>query len=85
MKKYVIRVTETLSRTVIIEADSKCDAEEFADELCNDGVIDLRYEDFTDRGVETVREATKDDEEWLEEKYSKEKYRCQNSDTRTLG
>lgn len=62
MKKYVVRIQETLQRYVIIEAEDKLEAEEIGENLCNSGEIDLVYDDFFERSVKTVREATDHDE-----------------------
>ena len=48
MKEYVIRVVETLSKGVIIKADSLDDAMSKANDLYQDGKINLDYDDFND-------------------------------------
>ena len=56
--KYVVRVTETLAHTVIVEAESEWDAENKVDQAYYDGQITLDYDDFDEYGVQTIREAT---------------------------
>ena len=43
---YLVSIIETLSRDVIVYAEDKDEAEEIAEELCNNGVIDLDGSDF---------------------------------------
>jgi len=59
--KYAVSIHENLSRLVVIDAPSKEEAEEKAENLCNNGQIDLGGNDFVDRYVEAVRIATKTD------------------------
>ena len=59
-KKYVVNITETLERTIIIEAKSEEEAAELVEELCNDARIDLTYENFSHRECEVTGEA----DEW---------------------
>lgn len=61
MKKnvYVIGVTETLSRAVVVVAkngESREEVVEFVEDLANNGVIDLDGKDFCDRVVEEETE-----------------------------
>ena len=72
MKKYVVRVTETLNRYVIIEAEDNCEAEEIAENLCNAGEINLVCEDFFERNVNAVREASEYDVKTIKEAYRSE-------------
>lgn len=46
---YCVTVQETLSRTVIVWATERIDAEVTAQELCNAGDIELGNKDFVDR------------------------------------
>ena len=46
---YCVTVQETLSRTVIVWAAERIDAEVTAQELCNAGDIELGSKDFVDR------------------------------------
>lgn len=50
MKEFVVTITETLEKTVIVEADSKDDALQIAEDMWKDGDIILDAESFT--GVE---------------------------------
>ena len=72
MAKFVVHITETLGRDVIIEAEDPAEAEEIAENLCNDGTINLVCEDFGSRNVEAIRTATPDDEEYIKEVYRDE-------------
>lgn len=56
-KPYIVTVRETLARTVVIWAVDRYEAEEKAENLCNDDVISLRYEDFTGRECKCDGEA----------------------------
>ena len=51
-KPYVITVTETLTREVIVYAEDKDEAIEVAEEMCNDDIINLTAADFDERDVE---------------------------------
>lgn len=50
---YVVTVRETLSRTVIIWADSQGEAEDTADNFCCVGDICLGDQDFIGRDIES--------------------------------
>lgn len=52
--RYKIQVTETLRRTVEVEADNEEEAMETVEEMCNDGDIELDAEDFESRDVELL-------------------------------
>lgn len=58
---YCVTIRETLSRTVIIWAHDRSEAEENAYELCNSGEIDLDGNDFVDRKCTCDGVATKGD------------------------
>ena len=60
--KYVVRVTETLARTLIVDANSMEEAEDKMDRAYDDGQIILDYDDFDEYEVEARREATDFDE-----------------------
>ena len=51
-KPYVITVTETLTREVIVYAEDKDEAVELAEDMCNDDIINLTAKDFEERDVE---------------------------------
>lgn len=52
LKPYRVAITETYEREVDIYARSETAAQEQAEELCNDGTIDLDFEDFVARKTE---------------------------------
>ena len=52
LRPYSVTVRETLSRSVVIWAEGREDAEEKAANLSNDGVINLTDQDFIDREIE---------------------------------
>lgn len=62
-KPYKVFIEETLSRGVVIYAESEEQAHEYAEELCNNGKIDLNGKDFDDRYVSVDGIATFVDEE----------------------
>ena len=68
-KKFVVHISEILGRNIIIEAHDDYEAKEIAEFLCNDGTINLDCEDFGDRKIETVREASSEDENIIKEFY----------------
>ena len=49
---YYVTISETLSRSVIIWADSSESANEKANDLCNAGEIDLTASDFAGREIQ---------------------------------
>ena len=56
--KYVVRITETLVRTVIVDAENEQDAEDKAHSAYDDEQIVLDYSDFEECEIESLREAT---------------------------
>lgn len=52
LRPYYVTISETLSRSVIIWADSSEAANEKAADLCNAGEIDLTAADFADREIQ---------------------------------
>ena len=59
--KYLVRITETSSRTVIVEADNMQDAERKVNNAYYDEKIVLDYDDFDEYEIKTIREAVNDD------------------------
>ena len=64
--KYVVRVTETLSHTVVVEANSMQDAENKVGKAYDDGQIVLDYDDFAGYNVEAIREANDFDNKYYD-------------------
>ena len=56
-KRFVIGITETLSRAVVVFAEDRDEAIELVENLANDGVIDLNGSDFCSRAVEDETES----------------------------
>ena len=56
--KYIVRVTETLVRTVIVDAENEQDAEDKVYNAYDDAQIVLDYKDFEEYEIETLRKAT---------------------------
>lgn len=56
--KYAVRITETLVRTVVVEAENEQDAEDKVHNAYDDGQIVLDYSDFEECEIESLREAT---------------------------
>lgn len=52
LRPYYVTISETLSRSVIIWADSSEAANDKAADLCNAGEIDLTASDFADREIQ---------------------------------
>lgn len=61
LRPYYVTITETLSRSVIIWADSSEAANEKANDLCNAGEIDLTASDFADREIQCDGVASEND------------------------
>ena len=61
MHPYYVTISETLSRSVIIWADSSESANEKANDLCNAGEIDLTASDFADREIQCDGVASEND------------------------
>ena len=59
--KYIVRVTETLARTWVVDADSKQEAEMKVQNAYNDGQINLDYDDYDGCDIDVVRTATDND------------------------
>lgn len=59
--EYLVRITETSSRTVIVEADNMQDAERKVNNAYYDEKIVLDYDDFDEYEIETIREAANND------------------------
>lgn len=57
MKQFVVGIEETLHRYVIVNAEDEANAEEIAENLCNDGKIDLGSIDFQGRNCICTGEA----------------------------
>ena len=64
--KYVVRVTETLAHTVVVEADSIEDAENKVDKAYDNAQIVLDYDDFSEYEIEVQREATDSDNKYYD-------------------
>lgn len=60
-KLFKVHISEVIGRTVIINAEDKYEAVEAAEELCNDGVINLDGNDFASRTVDVLGEIDKKD------------------------
>lgn len=56
--KYIVRITETLVRTVIVDAENEQDAEDKVYNAYDDAQIVLDYKDFEEYEIETLRKAT---------------------------
>lgn len=61
LRPYYVTISETLSRSVIIWADSSEAANEKAAYLCNAGEIDLTASDFADREIQCDGVASEND------------------------
>ena len=65
--KYVMRITETLSRIVIVDAEDCVKARNKAESAHTDGLVVLDYEDYDGCEVEAIRIACPGDLERYEE------------------
>lgn len=59
--KYVVEITETLVKHIVVEADSFADAEIAANGFYNDEEVVLDYRDYMDTEFKCLREADEDD------------------------
>lgn len=64
--KYIVRVTETLSHAVVVEADSMQDAEDKVNKAYDNAQIVLDYDDFDEYTIEAQREATDFDNKYYD-------------------
>ena len=64
--KYLVRITETSSRTVIVEADNMQDAERKVNNAYYDEKIVLDYDDFDEYEIEAIREANDFDNKYYD-------------------
>lgn len=70
--KFVMKVTETLSRTVIVDANDKDDAISKVEQAYYNEDIVLDYKDYDGYDISAVRIACPGDLEWYEELEVKE-------------
>lgn len=70
--KYLVRVEEQLARHVIVDAESKKDAERIAETAYIEGDISLDYDDFVDSEFACIRKATEADATYYDELEVKE-------------
>lgn len=63
MKTFYMTVTETLVRTVEVHANDADEAYVKVEDACNDGIIELDWQDFHDREINDETEQTIDNYE----------------------
>lgn len=61
MKRYIVRVEETLARSWVVEAESEDEAYKKISSAHHDGEIVLDYDDYADNNIEVLREASEDE------------------------
>lgn len=64
--KYLVRVTEELTHTVVVEADSMQDAENKVNTAYDNGQIVLDYDNYDNYEIDALREATDSDIEYCD-------------------
>lgn len=64
--KYLVRVTETLLHTIIVEAENEQDAEDKVNQAYDDGQVVLDYDDFNEYEIKVLREATNFDNSYYD-------------------
>ena len=64
--KYVVRVTETLVKDIIVDAEDEYKAVERAEDIYEGCEVILDSSDFVDKSIETLRKATEEDEQYME-------------------
>lgn len=70
--KFVMKVTETLSRTVVVDANNIDDAISKVEQAYDNEQIVLDYRDYDEYDISEVRIAYPDDLKWYEEVEVKE-------------
>lgn len=70
--KFIIKITEALSRTVIVDANDKDSAISKVEQAYDNGDIVLDYDDFDGHDIGVVRIARPEDAEWYDELEVKE-------------
>lgn len=70
--KFVMKVTETLSRTVVVDANDQDDAISKVEQAYENGDIVLDYNDYDEYDISEVRIASPEDAKWYEELEVKE-------------
>lgn len=70
MKEYKVRIEETNARTIVMRVEddkSEEDINEIVEALCDEGVINLDYEDFAERNIEIQGAASELDKKLFEQ------------------
>lgn len=57
MQKFIVHISEILSRNICVEAENSEEACDIADELCNLDIVYLNDRDFGDRYIDILRES----------------------------
>jgi len=57
MKHYVVRIEETLARTVVVAAENASDAEKKVEAAYNEGVFCIDVDDYDGYDISALREA----------------------------
>lgn len=58
MKKFIVHISEILSRNICVEAENSEEACDIADELCNLDIVYPNNKDFGDRYIDILRESS---------------------------
>ena len=58
MKKFIVHISEILSRNICVEAENSEEACDIADELCNLDIVYLNDKDFGDRYIDILCESS---------------------------
>ena len=61
LEPFLVHVTESYSRNVVVYAESSDMAKALADKLCEEGLLLLDFDNFADRNIETLRKAKETD------------------------
>ena len=61
LEPFLVHVTESYSRNVVVYAGSSDMAKALADELCEEGLLLLDFDNFADRNIEILRKAKETD------------------------
>ncbi len=51
LQEFYVIITETLKRAIVVVAEDEEQATEYAEELCNNGIVELDCEDFDGREI----------------------------------
>ena len=61
LEPFLVHVAELYSRNVVVYAANSDMAKELAEELCEEGILLIDFDNFSDKNIETLRQAKETD------------------------